>query len=225
MLRLAAAVFIAAAVAALRLAKPALPPPIDRADEKAALRVPTVMLGASAMGLLRGIVGFLTFLVAFALRAGHQKSPSWWFGLILAVSLGATFVGAVVAPRLRQWVVEERILMGSLLLVGAVAIVASRYGNRPAVAAVAAAVGFAASAGKLAFDSIVQRDAPDAARGRNFARYETRFQLMWVAGGLVPVVVTPLPRHLEWGMVVIAAAAAFAVFSYAGGRVAARRHG
>ena len=98
------------------------------------------------------------------------------------------------------------------------------FGSRGAASAMAGAVGLAAGAGKLAFDSIVQRDAPDAARGRAFARYETRFQLMWVAGGLVPVVVTPLSRHLEWGMIVVAAAAAFAVFSYAGGRVAGRRH-
>src|SRR5207302_10675339 len=176
--------------------------------------------GASARAALRAIVGFLTFLVAFALLAGHRKGPAWWFGITLAVSLAGTFVGAVVAPRLREWVVEERILIGTLVLVAAVGIVASRYGNRPAVAALAAAVGFAASAGKLAFDSIVQRDAPDAARGRAFARYETRFQLMWVVGAVLPVVI-PIPRRL--GIAMIAAGAAFAAFSYVGGLRTVRR--
>jgi hypothetical protein len=33
----------------------------------------------------------------------------------------------------------------------------------------------------------VQRDAPDAARGRSFARFETRFQVVWVAGGVLAV--------------------------------------
>ena len=43
--------------------------------------------------------------------------------------------------------------------------------------------------GKLAFDSIVQRDAPDANRGRSFARFETRFQVIWVLGAFIPVAV------------------------------------
>ena len=48
-------------------------------------------------------------------------------------------------------------------------------------------VGVATGGGRLAFDSIVQRDAPELARGRLFARYETRFQLAWVVGALIPV--------------------------------------
>lgn len=49
-------------------------------------------------------------------------------------------------------------------------------------AIVAGVVGFGAGAGRLAFDSLLQRDAPEAVRGRTFARYETIFQLCWVAG-------------------------------------------
>jgi hypothetical protein len=33
----------------------------------------------------------------------------------------------------------------------------------------------------------LQRDGADAARGRAFARYETRFQIVWVLGGLLAV--------------------------------------
>ena len=53
-------------------------------------------------------------------------------------------------------------------------------------------VGATGSAAKQAFDSIVQRDAPDANRGRSFARFETRFQLVWVIGALIPIVI-PIP--------------------------------
>ena len=42
----------------------------------------------------------------------------------------------------------------------------------------------------MAFDSIVQRDAPDANQGRAFAKFETRFQLSWAIAGVVPVLVT-----------------------------------
>jgi len=114
--------------------------------------------------------------------------------------------------------------MGALLVVAFVGLVAARFGTRPAVAALAGTVGVAAAAAKVAFDSIVQRDAPDAARGQTFARFETRFQLVWVLGAAVPVVVTPLSRHIDLGMVVLAFAAAFAAFSYAVGRKAVAHH-
>ena len=42
-----------------------------------------------------------------------------------------------------------------------------------------------AAAGRLGFDSLLQRDGPDAVRGRAFAKFETRFQLVWVVGGMI----------------------------------------
>jgi len=74
-------------------------------------------------------------------------------------------------------------------------------------------VGIGAAAGKLSFDSIVQRDAPDAVRGRTFARFETRFQLAWVAGAALPVAI-PIPSGM--GMGVLALTAAIALSSYLG---------
>jgi hypothetical protein len=75
----------------------------------------------------------------------------------------------------------------------------------------AAGVGMGASAGKLGFDALVQRDAPDAAQGRWFARFEAAFQLAWVLGALVPVVVT-IP--LRVGYVALALASAAAAVAY-----------
>jgi hypothetical protein len=37
----------------------------------------------------------------------------------------------------------------------------------------------------------VQRDAPDANRGRAFAQFETKNQLAWVVGGIIPVIFSP----------------------------------
>jgi hypothetical protein len=213
-LRLAAVVFACGTVAAFRLAAaPAVAPP-ETAEARNELRAAGIVLAASAMGLLRAIVGFLTFEVAFSFRRGG--APSWWFGVVLAVSMAATFVGAVTAPRLRESVREERMLVASLALVAVVALVAARGNSvRFWSAVVAGAVGLAASTGKLAFDSIVQRDAPDAARGRSFARFETRFQLLWVAGAFLPVVI-PIPGRV--GFVVVAGTAAFAAVTYVLGR-------
>jgi MFS family permease len=209
-LRLAAVVFAVAAVAGVRLARaPVEQAPAPTASEAAELKSHGILLGASAMAVLRGAVGFLTFLLAFAFRRAH--APSWWFGVAIGASLIGTLVGAVLAPRVRRLVSEERMITASLIAVAVAAAVGARFGNRAAASALAGVVGLAASAAKLAFDSIVQRDAPDAARGRAFARFETRFQLVWVAAALVPVVI-PVPTRV--GMIMLAVACTGATIFY-----------
>jgi len=209
-LRLASLVFVIAAAAAVRLARaPVDRPPAPTAGETAALKTHGIRLGATSIAVLRGAVGFLTFLLAFAFRRAH--APSWWFGVAVGASLAGTLVGAALAPRVRRLVSEERMITFSLASVALAAAVGARFGNRAAASALAGVLGFAASAGKLAFDSIVQRDAPDAARGRTFARFETRFQLVWVAAALVPVAV-PVPTRV--GMIILAVATAAATVFY-----------
>jgi hypothetical protein len=219
--RLAAATFAATALAGFRLTRPAAGddrlPPVAVAE--AELHSASVRMAASAMGVLRAIVGFLTFQVAFAFR--HENAPAWWFGVVLAASMAGSFVGAAVAPRLRRRLVEERILQGSMALVVAAGLLAVWVGGRPATALLAGAVGVAAGAGKLAFDSIVQRDAPDAIRGRTFARFETRFQLAWVIGAALPVAVR-FPSSV--GMGLLALTAAVALSSYLAALRAVDRH-
>jgi hypothetical protein len=218
--RLGALTFAAAAVASVRVKRPPESPGPEPTEAKEELQVPSVRMAAVAMSVLRAIVGFLTFLVAFAFRA--DGSPAWWFGAVLVASLGGTLVGNLIAPRLRRVLTEERMLLGSLALVSLAAVLGGRASGLTAFCVAALATGIAAGAGKLAFDSIVQRDAPDAVRGRTFARFETRFQLVWVAGAFVPVVLHISPGL---GIGVIALAAALTFFVYVGGLVAATRRG
>lgn len=70
---------------------------------------------------------------------------------------------------------------------------------------------FSSSIGRMAFDSIVQRDAPDANQGRAFAQFETRFQLGWVIAALVPVAFT-LPGQLGFLVVGLIGATASATY-------------
>jgi uncharacterized membrane protein len=209
--RLAALTFAITAVAGFRLTRPAAGedrlPPV--AVGEAELHVPSVRMAATAMGVLRAVVGFLTFLIAFTFR--HDDAPAWWFGLVLAASMVGSFAGAAVAPGLRKRLAEERILQGALVLVVVAGLAGAWIGGLSAATLLAASVGVAAAAGKLAFDSIVQRDAPDAIRGRTFARFETRFQLAWVAGAALPVAVS-IPSGA--GMGVLALTAAIALSSY-----------
>ena len=203
---LAVVVFAVAAVMGIRIPATQVASDDTSETEREELRGGGIILAASAMGLLRGIVGFLTFLVAFALRT--SDAPTYQFGIVIAASGIGSLLGALVAPALRRnGMPEERILQ---IVLG----IAAWGGGIVAAAALALCIGIAASSGKLAFDSVVQRDAPDANRGRSFARFETRFQLTWVAGAFLPVVVS-IP--LEVGFLVIAACAGFALFSYLAG--------
>ena len=210
-LALAALVFGAGVVIAWRVPKVQVALSPESAEARAELRGAGVLLAASAMALLRGIVGFLTFLLAFALRT--DGSPTWHFGVVIALSGIGSFVGAALAPALRRQTSEERIISGSLVVVAVLAIVGTWLGSLPGAAVVALSVGVGAACAKQAFDSIVQRDAPDANRGRSFARFETRFQLIWVGGAILGVV--PMPTWI--GFLLVAGTSAFAGVSYAAG--------
>jgi hypothetical protein len=212
-LRVSALVFAATALAALRIAPARVEVPGPHPEARAELHDAGIRLAATSMAVLRAAVGFVTFLVAFTFRRAH--APSWWFGVVLATSMAGSLLGAAVAPRLRQRWREESILTGCLLLLAAAGLLAARAQARPATAVFTGVVGFAASAGKLAFDSLVQRDAPSAAQGRSFARFETEFQLTWVLGALLPVVLA-IPERV--GFFVIFVGAALAALSYVTGR-------
>ena len=188
------------------------------ASEKSELHAPSILMGAGGMGLLRGIVGFLSILVAFGLRTNNR--PLWEYGLVGAGAVGGALAGAVIAPKLREVLREEIILIAALAsTVVASALAAFLLSGVAPAFVLALAVGIAGSAGKLAFDSIVQRDAPDANRGRSFARFETRFQIMWVVGAAIAVI----PMSLEVGYVLVLIVSAFATFTYGVGLLAARQ--
>ena len=197
--RVAAVVFFMAAAASTRIVTVSS----RQRDEEASsapVRDAGIARAAVAMGALRASVGFLTFLVAFALR--RDGAPSWVFGAALLASMVGSFAGSAGAGPLRRLMREERLLTLALGALGVGGLLATLVADRVGAAVLAAVVGLAASSGKLAFDALVQRDAPHAVQGRSFARFEALFQLAWVAGALLPVV---LPIPLTGGFYVLAA--------------------
>jgi MFS family permease len=179
-----------------------------------------IQVAAYAMGTLRMIVGFMTFLVAFGFRSDH--APAWWYGVVLAASIGGNLVGAAVAPWLRSRIREELILAVStaaVAVVGVLALFFSSLHSRPSAALLATVVGLTAGAAKLSFDALVQRHIPAASQGRAFGRFEAGFQLVWVVGGLIPVVID---MSLPVGFVIITLASGFAAVVYVVGMRMAR---
>jgi Major Facilitator Superfamily len=192
----------------------------DTTLQKEELQTPSIFLAGSAMGLLRGAIGFLTFFLAFGLRDNGE--PAWVFGAIIVASGVGGFLGNLVAPQLRKITKEEWILAGSLLVPALMCLVAARSASVAWTMLAAALVAAGAASGRVAFDSLLQRDAPDAVRGRSFARFETRFQITWVIGALIPVAIPPIYRDLRVGLFALALSLAFSGLSYAAGMRAAR---
>jgi hypothetical protein len=219
-LRAASGLYLAAAVLALRLPRPRPAPHAPEAVERQALRAPGLRGAASAMGALRAAVGFVLFLLAVSLKRSGE--PTWFFGVVFAAHAAGGFAGTFVAPHVRRSIREERLLVSALAFVAGLALLASLGPGRPAMVAVALVLGTSANAGRQAFDSLVQRDAPDVERGRLFARFETRFQLAWVLGAFVAVAAEP---PIWAGFLLVGVVTGLAALSYLGARRATPAQG
>lgn len=185
-------------------------------SERAELRDRKILLAATSMMIVRGIVGFVTMLMMFDLRGGKDgldvstegaayggatatvrniditgdpTAPVWHFAVVGVFAVAGTLGGARFAPALRRRLTEEQILLGAITVLVCGALFAALSGGLFGTVVFAGTLTAAAGTGKLAFDALVQRDAVAANYGRSFARFEARFQLAFAAGAMVPVVV------------------------------------
>ena len=237
------AVFIFGAGAIAALALPQVQVAADPVDdtERLEVRGANIVLGASAIAILRGISGFTTFLLAFHLRAGEDGidiaepgsatgaavalaqgieesvvlgtpgPPQWHFGVAGLAAGAGVFLGARYAPMIRDRVGEERIVFGALVVAAATAFLGAWGGGITGIAMLAFGVAVSAATAKLGFDALVQRDAPRTNYGRQFAKFEGRFQLFWAFGAFLAVV-SRIP--IQFGAVLVAVAAGLAAVSY-----------
>ena len=143
-------------------------------------------LTAPAIGAagLRAASGFLLFALAFALRRSGE--PAWWFGVLAAAATAGGLLGDLLAPRLPDDLREEAVVVGCVAGAGVGAVLAFAAFSLPVLAVFGLVVGASAELGRLAFQSLMQRLAPQGAHGRVFVRYEVVFQLAWVLGALIP---------------------------------------
>jgi hypothetical protein len=132
---------------------------------------------------------------------------------ILCSSLG-TMAGNALAPSIRGSLHEERMIGVSLGLPAIAGLAATATGGDRAGIALAFVVGFSAALCRLSFESIVQRDGPEANRGQAFARFETQFQFGWVVAAVLPVLL-PMPGRV--GYLMVGAVMVAALVSYATG--------
>lgn len=201
-------VFVLALAAALRLPRgePANPDIPSAASNE--FTTTSLQIGWAAMVVLRSLVGFMLFHLAFWFR-DQGTEGTLLLGVAVAAASGATMLGNAVSPFLRNMMAEEKMLTVALVLPLAVGAIATVLGGNVAGIALAASVNLAAALGRLSFESIVQRDGPATNRGEAFAQFETRFQAGWVIGAVIPVVID-MPATAGYLLVAVVAGSAAA---------------
>lgn len=208
-LALACAVFVAAGIACAMLpsipARDAVTPSVEYEE----LHAPTIVATAWAFTVIRMAVGFFVFGLAFALR--RSSEPTWMYGAAVAAYGVGTFLGNSIAPVLRRRFGEDRLTAGALAALALVLAFGALGPSRALVLLVSLVLGGVASVARQGFDAMVQTHAPAATRARSFARFETRFQLGWVAGAIAA---TAIAIPINFSLAVLAALLVPAAYLY-----------
>lgn len=156
----------------------------------AAAASPIIRQAVVATSGMRFLVGFLVFHLAFALR--RENLGSIGLALLVGSSAFGGLAGAMVAPRLRRVLSESGIIASSLVVAGLAGLLVGRWFTLYTASVLVFVFGISSGVAKVAFDSIVQAELPEGARGWAFARSESVFQVAWVAGAMAPLLL-PIP--------------------------------
>jgi MFS family permease len=175
--------------------------------------VARVRLARTASAATRAAGGFVLFLLAFALRGRGVSTAG--LGLLVAGIGAGGLIGAFLVPRLGRRLHEEGLLTLGLGLSAATSLLLAGRVNVVTAGIDGLIVGVAASAARIGFESLVQRDVPAAIRGTTITRSETVFQLSWVLGAVIPVA---LPLPVDPSLLAVGSACALGTCVYLFGR-------
>ncbi len=199
-LRVGAVLFALASFVVLRIRTPEHVTVATDDVEYAETHLPMVLVASVGMMAIRAAVGFFLFTLAFTLRRDSQ--PAVIYGLAAACYGIGAFTGHTVIGLLRRRFSEQQLIGLAIAAPAAFTAVGILGVSTPLLLVIAALVGLSTTLGRNAFDSLLQRRAPEALLGRAGARYETRFQLAWVFGGAVA---TPISLAPEVSMMILTA--------------------
>jgi hypothetical protein len=149
-----------------------------------AAKLPARTVGAGvALAVIRFATGFLTFLLAFAVK----DNPAEFSAIIAAAVIGGalgTFTAGAARQLMPAWLLPPVLLAVLAAVASSAAVdVHSVWGF-----ALALTSAFAWSAGKVSFDGVTQQLTCPRGRRRVVARWTVSFQICWIAGAAVALV-------------------------------------
>ena len=183
-LRVAAGLFVVAAVASLRL-----PSHVDDAPASEQVRPAAFSLGSAPLHIrraliatvsLRAIMGLLTLGLAILLKA--HKTPALEVGFVLGAAVAGGLLGTGLASRLPAERTARLTTIAMFAPMGA-CLLAAVTGTLLFKALAIGFVGLGASLGKYALDAALQSHVRSSQTGSAFARSETSLQMGWALGG------------------------------------------
>jgi MFS family permease len=181
---------------------------------------PLQALGVMAAArLLYGMMFVSAILIARHILAvpGNSESAVKQFTLVLGFAAVGFGLAALITPAFAHRVDRHRWIVSCLLL-GAVGQTLLAISSKSwALLAAAVIVSFSVQGGKIAVDTIVQRDTDDAFRGRAFALYDVAYNTAFISAAVVGALVLP-PNgysHLVMGALVVAYLVVALVYSRA----------
>ncbi|WP_084125051.1 MFS transporter [Demequina sp. NBRC 110054] len=205
--------FGASSIAATRISRKELGPthPLEKLDVGAQLRALTAellegerylrarrtpwhALGVmSAQRLLYGLVFVASILASRSILADPDDAEAALgaFSIVLGFAAVGFGLAAVITPMLGDRVSRERWIL-ICLGIGAVGqIVLATAPTAWALLTAAIIVSFAVQGGKIAVDTIVQRDTEDHVRGRAFTLYDMAYNVAFMSSAVVGGLILP----------------------------------
>jgi hypothetical protein len=174
---------------------------------------PAAALGLSSFQMLRyqfwGFTLGVFALYARSLIAGGDVDTVA-LGIVGGGGLVGGGLGMVLAQRWKDRVPPVRLLLGSMALLGASALVFGLWVSVAGFAALLFCGFFAFFLGKISADTIVQQAMPDDFRGRAFALFDIAYNLGFIVPALILVLVWDDGRA---GLLLIASGAVFLVLT------------
>ena len=198
---LAAVAYAVSAALNLRLPHPRMQQAEPRREVGPRGRIPELTGPAIGAVGMRAASGFLLFLLAFSLRDARRA------GVVVRRARRGRRAGRVRRRPVRAAAPDRtrarRRWSSRACRPGAIgALLAFEVFGLPLLTVYAFVAGAASELSRLAFQSLMQRNAPEGAQGRVFVRYEVVFQLAWVGGAFIPAL---LPIDFRLGILILAA--------------------
>ena len=185
----------------LLLPGPEPDPGQDRRQRRFRSLKPSVRHGLKCVMGARLMTGFLTLFLAFLLRENPISSldSTLLLGLVVVAAGVGNSLGTVAGNLLKNHP-PEWIGLIVLAVDAAMAVLTATLYSVVTVVALGFVAGMCAQLAKLSYDALVQRDVAEEVRTSVFARSEAVFQICWVLGGTLGIVL-PLVPPLGFGLV------------------------
>jgi hypothetical protein len=146
-----------------------------------------VITSLQGEAMLRFLAGFLTIFLVFhieATRHGWQAAAALG-GIVFGSSIGS-FLGSGLGARLK-FAHPERLILTNAAIATVTCVLTAILFSIPFAVMCMVVTSTTNGLGKMALDSVIQRDIIESLRSGAFARSETFLQLAWVFGAAIGV--------------------------------------